>query len=121
LDDPEVPDAEYDRLMRELQTLESRYPEWITSDSPTQRVGGEALSAFTQVTHLRPMLSLDNALNAEEFIAFDKRVRERLRTQEPIEYSCEPKYDGIAISLLYRNGVLERAATRGDGTVGEDI
>src|SRR5690606_32484200 len=75
LDDPEVPDAEYDRLMRELQTLESRYPEWITSDSPTQRVGGEALSAFTQVTHLRPMLSLDNALNAEEFIAFDKRVR----------------------------------------------
>lgn len=121
LDDPEVPDAEYDRLMRELQELESRHPEWITPDSPTQRVGGEALTAFTQITHLRPMLSLDNALNAEEFIAFDKRVRERLRTQEPIEYSCEPKYDGIAISLLYRNGVLERAATRGDGTVGEDI
>ncbi len=121
LDDPEIPDAEYDRLMRELQELESRHPEWITPDSPTQRVGGEALSAFTQVAHLRPMLSLDNALNVEEFIAFDKRVRERLRTQEPIEYSCEPKYDGIAISLLYRNGLLERAATRGDGSVGEDI
>jgi len=121
LDDPEIPDAGYDRLMRELQELEGRHPEWITPDSPSQRVGGEALSAFTQVTHLRPMLSLDNALNAEEFIAFDKRVRERLRTQEPIEYSCEPKYDGIAISLLYRNGVLERAATRGDGSVGEDI
>lgn len=121
LDDPEIPDVEYDRLMRELQELEGRHPDWVTPDSPTQRVGGEALSAFTQVTHLRPMLSLDNALNAEEFFAFNKRVQERLRTQEDIEYSCEPKYDGIAISLLYRSGVLERAATRGDGSVGEDI
>ncbi|MCR6653844.1 MAG: NAD-dependent DNA ligase LigA [Cellvibrionaceae bacterium] len=121
LDDPEIPDAEYDRLMRELQELEERFPDWVTADSPTQRVGGVALSAFAEVTHLRPMLSLDNALNADEFIAFDKRVRDRLRTQEPIEYACEPKYDGIAISLLYRNGVLERAATRGDGSVGEDV
>lgn len=121
LDDPEIPDAEYDRLMRELQRLEERFPEWITPDSPSQRVGGAPLAAFAEVTHLRPMLSLDNALNADEFIAFDKRIRDRLRRQEEIEYACEPKYDGIAISLLYRNGVLERAATRGDGSVGEDV
>ncbi len=121
LDDPEIPDSEYDRLMRELQRLEERFPEWITPDSPSQRVGGAPLAAFAEVTHLRPMLSLDNALNADEFIAFDKRIRDRLRRQEEIEYACEPKYDGIAISLLYRNGVLERAATRGDGSVGEDV
>lgn len=121
LDDPEIPDAEYDRLMRELQRLEERFPEWITPDSPSQRVGGAPLAAFAEVTHLRPMLSLDNALNADEFIAFDKRIRDRLRRQEEIEYACEPKYDGIAISLLYRDGVLERAATRGDGSVGEDV
>jgi DNA ligase (NAD+) len=121
LDDPEVPDAEYDRLMRELQQLEERFPELITPDSPTQRVGGAPLDAFAEVAHLRPMLSLDNVFNAEEFMAFDKRVRERLKTKDEVEYSCEPKYDGIAISLIYRHGMLERAATRGDGNVGEDI
>lgn len=121
LDAPEVPDAEYDRLMRELQVLEERFPELITPDSPTQRVGGTPLDAFTEVAHLRPMLSLDNVFDAEEFAAFDRRVRERLKTTAEVEYSCEPKYDGIAISLLYRAGVLERAATRGDGSVGEDI
>lgn len=121
LDDPEVPDAQYDRLMRELQELEGRFPEFITPDSPTQRVGGTPLDAFTEVAHLRPMLSLDNVFDADEFTAFDRRVRERLKSTAEVEYSCEPKYDGIAISLLYRAGVLERAATRGDGSVGEDI
>ena len=121
LDDPEVPDAEYDRLMRELQALEERFPELIIADSPTQRVGGSPLDAFAEVAHLRPMLSLDNVFDAEEFAAFDRRVRERLKTTAEVEYSCEPKYDGIAISLIYRKGVLERAATRGDGNVGEDI
>lgn len=121
LDDPEVPDAEYDRLLRELQQLESRFPDLVTPDSPTQRVGGTPLDAFREVTHLRPMLSLDNVFDAEEFAAFDRRVRDRLKTAEDVEYSCEPKYDGIAISLIYRDGVLERGATRGDGSVGEDI
>lgn len=121
LDDPEVPDAEYDRLMRELQALEERFPDLITPDSPTQRVGGAPLDAFAEVTHLRPMLSLDNVFDVDEFAAFDRRVRERLKTSDEVEYSCEPKYDGIAISLIYREGVLARAATRGDGNVGEDI
>lgn len=121
LDDPEIPDAEYDRLMRELQTLEARFPEWITPDSPSQRVGGAVLDEFREVAHLRPMLSLDNVFDATEFAAFDKRVRDRLGVAGPIEYAGEPKYDGIAVSLIYRAGLLERAATRGDGNLGEDI
>ena len=121
LDEPSLPDAEYDRLMRELQALESDHPELITSDSPTQRVGGAPLSGFTEVQHERPMLSLDNAMNAEEFAAFDQRVRDRLKSSEDIEYACEPKLDGLAISLLYIDGLLERAATRGDGETGEDV
>ena len=121
LDDPEVPDAQYDRLMRELQELEGRFPEFITPDSPTQRVGGTPLDAFTEVAHLRPMLSLDNVFDADEFTAFDRRVRERLKSTAEVEYSCEPKYDGIAISLLYLDGLLVRGATRGDGATGEDI
>ena len=121
LDEPSLPDAEYDRLMRELQALESEHPELITSDSPTQRVGGAPLSGFTEVQHERPMLSLDNAMNAEEFAAFDQRVRDRLKSSEEIEYACEPKLDGLAISLLYIDGLLERAATRGDGETGEDV
>ncbi|MEE3190867.1 MAG: NAD-dependent DNA ligase LigA, partial [Pseudomonadota bacterium] len=121
LDEPSLPDAEYDRLMRELQALESEHPELITSDSPTQRVGGAPLSGFTEVQHERPMLSLDNAMNAEEFAAFDQRVRDRLKSSEDIEYACEPKLDGLAISLLYIDGLLERAATRGDGETGEDV
>lgn len=121
LDDPEIPDVEYDRLMRELQDLETRFPEWITPDSPSQRVGGAVLQAFQEVVHLRPMLSLDNVFDVAEFAAFDKRVRDRLRTLDSVEYAGEPKYDGIAVSLLYRDGALERAATRGDGNVGEDI
>ncbi len=121
LDEPSIPDAEYDRLMRELQALEDANPELITSDSPTQRVGGAPLVGFTEVQHERPMLSLDNAMNADEFAAFYQRVQDRLKTDEPLEFACEPKLDGLAISLLYVNGVLERAATRGDGQTGEDV
>jgi DNA ligase (NAD+) len=119
LDDPSVPDAEYDRLMRELLALETDYPEQITSDSPTQRVGASPLSAFQQVTHKLPMLG--NVFNDEEMRDFDRRIRERLGQEVEVEYSCEPKLDGIAVSLLYRDGLLERGATRGDGSVGEDI
>ncbi|MGD8176704.1 NAD-dependent DNA ligase LigA [Marinimicrobium sp. ARAG 43.8] len=121
LDDPDIPDAEYDRLMRELQALEAEYPALITADSPTQRVGATPLSAFATVTHELPMLSLDNAFNEEDLEAFDRRVRDRLQDNAEIEYACEPKLDGIAVSLLYRDGLLVRGATRGDGTQGEDI
>lgn len=126
LDDPSVPDSEYDRQMRQLQDIESQYPSLRTSDSPSQRVGGEALSAFTQVRHDVAMLSLDNAFSQAELEDFDRRVKDRLNyaalTQPPeIDYACEPKLDGVAVSLLYRYGLLERGATRGDGTVGEDI
>lgn len=121
LDQPSIPDAEYDRLMRELQQLEADYPQLLQQDSPSQRVGGEALEAFTSVEHLQPMLSLDNVFDQQAMQAFDRRLLERLGLTEAIRYACEPKLDGIALSLLYRNGVLERGATRGDGRVGEDI
>jgi len=121
LDDPSIPDAEYDRLMRELQGLEKEHPDLITPDSPTQRVGAEPLKQFDEVVHDIPMLSLDNAMNAEEFSAFYQRVQDRLKSSEEIELACEPKLDGLAVSLLYENGVLTRAATRGDGQTGEDI
>lgn len=118
-DAPSIPDAEYDRLMRRLQELEAEHPELALADSPTQRVGGEALSKFNQVTHLKPMLSLDNVFSEEEFNAFYKRVGDKL--PDTPAFCCEPKLDGLAVSILYRDGVFERAATRGDGTVGEDI
>ncbi|EAR60540.1 NAD-dependent DNA ligase LigA [Neptuniibacter caesariensis] len=121
LDDPEVPDAEYDRLFRELKKLESDNPELITEDSPTQRVGSTPLSAFSQVSHELPMLSLDNAFNDEDMEEFDRRIKDRLNMQETISYACEPKLDGIAVSLLYEQGLLVRGATRGDGSTGEDI
>ena len=121
LDDPEVPDAEYDRLMRELQALEAQYPELVAPDSPTQRVGGEALEGFEEVQHLVPMLSLDNAFDEVEVQAFDKRIHDRLKIDGDIEYVAEPKLDGLAISLLYEAGKLVRAATRGDGHVGENV
>ncbi|MFQ6370610.1 NAD-dependent DNA ligase LigA [Shewanella sp. YIC-542] len=117
-DNPSIPDAEYDRLMRRLQTLEAQNPQWQRADSPSRRVGGAALSKFEQVTHLKPMLSLDNVFDDTEFAAFHKRVSDRVGD---VQYCCEPKLDGLAVSLLYRNGVLERAATRGDGAVGENI
>lgn len=121
LDEPSVPDAEYDRLFRQLQKLEQEHPDLITPDSPTQRVGERPLDAFAEVQHRIPMLSLDNVFNDEELLAFDRRVRERLETDDEIEYVCEPKLDGLAVSLLYENGVLVQGATRGDGQTGEDI
>lgn len=121
LDDPQIPDAEYDRLFRELQVLEDAHPEFICSDSPTQRVGGEALSEFGSVRHELPMLSLANVFSEEELTNFDRRIHERLKDETELEYVAEPKLDGLAISLLYENGVLVRAATRGDGETGEDV
>lgn len=120
LDDPEIPDAEYDRLMRELEELESEHPELVTPDSPTQRVGATPLAAFDEVKHELPMLSLGNAFDEDEVLSFDRRAREKLGG-ETIEYAVEPKLDGLAISLLYEDGKLTRGATRGDGTTGEDV
>lgn len=120
LDAPEIPDVEYDRLLRELQHLEQQYPELITTDSPTQRVGAEPLKAFAQVKHAIPMLSLDNAFSVDELHDFDQRIRERLKLGQ-VNYCAEPKMDGLAVSLLYEQGVLIQAATRGDGYTGEDI
>jgi DNA ligase (NAD+) len=121
LDDPSVPDAEYDRLMRRLRELEAQHPELVTPDSPTQRVGGAALEAFTSVRHEVPMLSLDNVFSEDELRGFDRRVRERLVETGDIRYCCEPKLDGVALSLLYEQGLLVRGATRGGGSSGEDI
>jgi len=123
LDDPEIPDAEYDRLMRELQALEAEYPELVATDSPTQRVGDVPISAFGTVQHELPMLSLGNAFTAEELHEFHRRVCARLVLDDQAEliYAAEPKLDGAAVSLLYEGGVLVRGATRGDGTTGEDI
>jgi DNA ligase (NAD+) len=131
LDEPSVPDAEYDRLFRELQALEAEHPELVTPESPTQRVSGAALAAFGEVRHEVPMLSLGNAFEEQDLQDFDRRVREGLGELLPggdlfgngseVEYTCEPKLDGLAVSLLYENGVLVRGATRGDGTTGEDI
>lgn len=120
LDSPEIPDAEYDRLLRELQTLEQQYPEFITADSPTQRVGAQPLAEFAKVRHEIPMLSLANAFSEQEVEDFVKRIRDRVDI-ENVEFTAEPKLDGLAISLLYENGVLIRGATRGDGTTGEDV
>ncbi|MCW8854705.1 MAG: NAD-dependent DNA ligase LigA [Gammaproteobacteria bacterium] len=121
LDEPEIPDSEYDRLYRELQQLENQYPELITADSPTQRIGDKPLDAFSQVKHEIPMLSLDNVFDESELLAFYKRVNDRLRLDDQIEFAAEPKLDGLAVSLLYEKGLLVRAGTRGDGTTGEDV
>ena len=121
MDTPEIPDAEYDRLMRELRELEAQHPELITPDSPTQRVGAAPLAAFSQIRHEVPMLSLDNVFDEESFLAFNKRVQDRLKNTDDLTYCCELKLDGLAVSILYENGLLVQAATRGDGTTGEDI
>jgi DNA ligase (NAD+) len=120
LDDPRIPDSEYDRLMRELQSLEAQYPELVTAASPTQRVGASPLSVFAEVVHTLPMLSLGNAFAEEEVYEFDQRVRERLGVAA-IEYAAEPKLDGLAVSLRYEQGILVKAATRGDGNRGEEV
>ena len=120
LDQPLVPDAEYDRLYRELLDLEAQHPDWVTPDSLSQRVGGAPLKEFMEVRHSVPMLSLNNAFEESELIGFDRRCREGLGLDH-VEYACELKFDGLAISLRYENGVLVQAATRGDGASGEDV
>ncbi|MEM7365202.1 MAG: NAD-dependent DNA ligase LigA [Pseudomonadota bacterium] len=121
LDQPELSDAEFDALFRRLQQLESQNPQLVDANSPTRRVGGVPLTAFTQVTHEMPMLSLDNAFGADDMADFERRIQTRLSISDPITFACEPKIDGVAISLLYEKGRLIRAATRGDGTTGENI
>src|SRR5580658_2713951 len=121
LDDPTVSDSVYDGLMQELKALEAQHPDLITPDSPTQRVGGAPVAAFGVVEHAVPMLSLDNGFSEQDARDFDRRIHERLKTERDIHYSAEPKLDGLAVSLVYRRGALERAATRGDGVHGEDV
>jgi DNA ligase (NAD+) len=120
-DDTEIPDSGYDRLLVELRELEAQHPELVVPESPTQRVGGAAVDAFGQVRHRVPMLSLDNAFERADVEAFDRRTREKLELEGEVSYACEPKLDGLAVSLTYRSGSLEVAATRGDGAVGEDV
>ncbi|HSJ97340.1 MAG TPA: NAD-dependent DNA ligase LigA, partial [Myxococcota bacterium] len=119
-DAPEISDAEWDELLRELQQLEAAHPALATPDSPTQRVGAAPSEGFAEVTHRVPMLSLANAFADEDVAAFDRRCREALE-RERVEYACEVKFDGLAVALVYEDGVLARGATRGDGTVGEDV
>ena len=124
LDAPLLSDAEYDRLFRELQALEAEHPQLVSSDSPTQRVGAAPLPEFVAVAHATPMLSLNNAFADAEVAAFDRRVHEGLALDEGVDeadYSAEPKFDGLAVSLTYENGILVRGATRGDGSTGEDV
>ena len=121
LDEPSVSDSQYDALMQELKALEAEHPQLITADSPTQRVGGTPVADFGVVEHAVPMLSLDNGFSEQDLLDFDRRIHERLRSEADIAYSAEPKLDGLAVSLTYRHGVLERAATRGDGVHGEDV
>lgn len=121
LDDPLISDSAFDALFIELQKLEKQYPQFVTDDSPTQRVGVTPLTSFNQVEHVIPMLSLGNAFSEKEVLAFNKRIQDRLASHKMIEYACEPKLDGIAVSVTYENGKLIRAATRGDGNIGEDI
>jgi len=121
LDQPSVPDAEYDRLFRQLQEIEKAQPGSIRLDSPSQRVGGKALDSFSQVSHEMPMLSLDNAFSDDDMHEFNRRILDRLKVSGDVEYGCEPKLDGIAVSLMYHDGVLVRGATRGDGSTGENI
>ncbi len=121
MDQPEISDSDYDRLMRELILLEQGYPELITPDSPTQRVGGAPLAVFNSIRHRIPLLSLDNAFGRDDLSAFDERVRRGLKLGEKIEYTAELKIDGLTIALTYQNGILAQAATRGDGVTGEDV
>ncbi|HEY2274018.1 MAG TPA: NAD-dependent DNA ligase LigA [Steroidobacteraceae bacterium] len=121
LDDPQIPDAEYDRLMGELRALEAAHPDLVTPDSPTQRVSGAPSAAFGEIVHRVPMLSLDNAFSDEDVAAFDRRLHERLGVDGDLDYVAEPKLDGLAITVIYREGRLEQAATRGDGVTGEDV
>ncbi|MFT7417125.1 MAG: DNA ligase (NAD+), partial [Glaciecola sp.] len=118
MDAPSIPDAQYDRLMNELIALEKQHPELINLDSPSQKVGGKPLSKFDTVVHEVAMLSLDNGFDKTDLIAFEKRLQDRLMSFNDLQFSCEPKLDGLAASILYENGILTRAATRGDGQIG---
>ncbi|MCA9420030.1 MAG: hypothetical protein KC592_03365, partial [Nitrospira sp.] len=117
---PEISDAAYDKLFRELQELEKQNPDLVTPDSPTQRVGGTPLAQFSKVTHEFPLLSLDSEMDEEGVLAFDQRVRRELDVDQ-VSYSAEPKYDGLSVELTYENGLFVRGATRGDGLIGEDV
>ncbi len=119
-DAPAVTDTEFDKLFRELEELEQRYPHLVTPDSPTRRVGAPPFKAFSQIAHRTPMLSLANAFDEGEVEAFDRRVRQTLGVSS-VEYAVEPKFDGLAVSLCYENGILRTGATRGDGYIGEDV
>ncbi len=121
LDDPQIPDSEYDRLFHQLRSLEEQHPDLITADSPTQRVGAVPLSGFEEVQHKVPMLSLGNVFSETELMDFEQRIRDRLASGDPVEYELEPKLDGLAISLRFEDGVLVQAATRGDGARGENV
>src|SRR6201990_1991662 len=126
LDSPELDDADFDALMRELKEIEAKHPEWVTPDSPTQRVGGKPKEGFPKIAHSRPMLSLDNVMSEDELRDWDRRVRERVGEGVEISYVCEYKLDGLSMALLYQEGKdgaahLTRGLTRGDGTVGEDV
>ncbi|MDA0272538.1 MAG: NAD-dependent DNA ligase LigA, partial [Proteobacteria bacterium] len=121
LDRPLISDAEFDRLFRDLKALEQEHPDLVSDESPTQRIGSAPLAAFSQVQHELPMLSLDNAFGEDDMRDFDRRVKTRLKLTADVGYDCEPKIDGVAVSLLYENGSLVRGATRGDGATGEDI
>src|SRR3989338_7728294 len=120
LDQPEISDAEYDQLLRQLHSLEARAPHLVTPDSPTQRVGGIPAEVFRPVRHATPMLSLDNVFDEDELLAWHERVRKRVAGQEP-SYTVEPKIDGVGLALTYERGLLVQAATRGDGTTGEEV
>ena len=121
LDNPSYPDSHYDKLLHDLISIEKQHPKFITETSPTQRVGGQALNGFSQITHLTPMLSLDNVFDADSFSKFYERVFQKIASDQPITFTCEPKLDGLAISCVYENGNLIHAATRGDGKIGEDV
>src|SRR5262249_52946290 len=116
LDRPTISDFEYDKLFAELQKLETEHPEWVTPDSPTQRVGGQPLDQFEKIAHRKPMLSLANSYSLDELREFDERVKKFLESSKDIEYFCEPKFDGLALELIYENGLLTGALTRGDGS-----
>ena len=117
---PEISDAEYDRVFSELKKLEKQYPQWITPDSPTQKVGGRLTAKFSPVTHKVPLLSLDSLFEWDDVLAFDQRIK-KLIGDRAFEYSCEPKFDGLSVSLVYKDGHFVQAATRGDGSVGENV
>ena len=120
-DNPTISDYEYDLLLKKLEALEKQNPEFITSNSPTQRVGGQPLKEFKSITHRIPLLSLANAMNIEELQQFDIRIKKSLNAKNDIEYICEPKIDGLAVELVYENGSFVYGSTRGNGVVGEDI